>query len=79
LPDPLYCPNKCGRCYKGLQRKGNLNRHINNECGVPRKFKCFYCGKRFTQKYHLKQHYGVIHKVIANDSLFDDDNVQYTI
>lgn len=64
MPDPVYCPNRCGRCYKGSRRKGNLKRHLSNECGVPRKFQCFYCWKRFAQKYDLKKHCIFVHKII---------------
>lgn len=64
MPDPLQCPNKCGRSYKGSFRKGNLNRHLNYECGGQKKFQCSYCEKRFSQKGDLKKHYGLIHKLI---------------
>lgn len=61
LPNPVYCPNNCGRCYKGLGRKGNLMKHLKNECGVPRKFQCSYCWRRFKLKHHLNNHYLKVH------------------
>lgn len=64
LPDPVYCPNSCGRSYQGRHRKGNLNKHIKYECGGQKKFNCLNCGKRFTQKGDLKTHYGCVHKII---------------
>lgn len=64
VPDPLYCPNNCGRCYSGNTRKGTLNRHLKLECGVERKFQCSYCSKRFSRKNTLKTHYVCVHKLI---------------
>lgn len=64
LPDPLYCTNKCGRCYKGMGRKGSLNYHLRYECGVPRQFQCSQCPKKFARKYDLKTHCVRIHKII---------------
>lgn len=64
LPDPVYCPNKCGRCYSGPQRKGTLSRHLRHECGGQKKFACSICLKRFTRKSDLKIHYYCVHKLI---------------
>lgn len=64
LPEPLYCPNRCGRCYKGVYRKFNLNKHLAHECGVPRKFLCPMCPKRFKRKQALQKHYIFIHKLL---------------
>lgn len=66
LPDPAYCPNNCGRCYRGPGRKGTLKRHLKHECGVPRKFQCSYCLKRFALKENLKTHYARVHKLVFN-------------
>ncbi|VVC28709.1 Zinc finger C2H2-type [Cinara cedri] len=30
--DPAFCPNSCGRSYKGVQRKGNLKHHMIYAC-----------------------------------------------
>lgn len=62
--DPAFCPNMCGRRYKGEHRKYHLKRHLTNECGVPRKFQCYICLKRFTQDYNLKSHLLMVHKRI---------------
>lgn len=64
LPNPVYCPRKCGRCYRGAKRKGNLNSHLKYECGVPKKFLCTVCSKRFALKSSLKNHYGLVHSLI---------------
>lgn len=53
-----YCPN-CGRNYN---RKANLNRHMNLECGVPKKFSCRTCGKAFTRNNELTKHVLIVHK-----------------
>lgn len=62
-PDPVYCPNNCGRCYKGVGRKASLNKHLNHECGVPKKYECPYCIKRFAYNYNRNKHCLIIHKV----------------
>lgn len=63
--DPVFCPNKCGRCYRGEQRRGHLKRHLDTECGVPKKFPCVICLKRFSQKWSLKKHRALVHKVLV--------------
>lgn len=55
------CPNQCGRKYK---YKYNLNVHLRNECGVPKKFKCQICDKNFAHKTHLKSHTVIKHKIV---------------
>lgn len=64
VPDPLYCPNNCGRCYKGQYRKSNLKRHFNRECGVLKQFECHRCGKRFAHNHHLRLHCINVHGCI---------------
>lgn len=56
------CPNKCGRKYK---YKFNLNAHLRDECGVPKRFKCNICDKLFAQKRTLKSHMILLHHVVA--------------
>lgn len=64
LSDPLYCPNKCGRRYKGAGRELNLNNHLTFGCEGPKKFQCSYCSKWFNHKCNLKTHSALIHKII---------------
>lgn len=66
VPDPLFCPNNCGRRYRGFKRKWSLMRHINNECGLPKQFQCHICLKLFAHKYVLKKHCLCIHKLLLN-------------
>lgn len=49
---PFLCP-KCGAKYT---RRDTFKRHINYECGVPRKYKCKVCDSRFKRMNHLKRH-----------------------
>lgn len=65
LPDPLFCPNNCGRFYKGQFRRRSLKSHLNYKCGGQRKFNCSYCSKRFTQNRDLKAHCGCVHNIIV--------------
>jgi len=55
------CPNHCGRKYK---HKGNLQRHLKFECGVPTKFQCTICGKCFARKDTFKSHMGLKHRIV---------------
>lgn len=57
----FYCPKNCGRKYK---HKFNLNSHLKYECGVPKKFSCNICGRRFALKGNYKTHMAVIHRVL---------------
>lgn len=63
--DPAFCPNKCGRFYKGQHRKINLRRHIF-ECGVQPRFSCSICKKRFFRRYQLKIHLVNVHSIIQD-------------
>lgn len=63
VPDSWFCPRNCGRKYK---YKKDLTRHLTYECGVPKKFHCVVCNKRFAQKVAYKSHMGVIHKTIIS-------------
>lgn len=64
LPNPLYCPNKCGRCYKGEFRKENLGQHLRYQCGRDKCFECFQCGKRYTWKRDLVTHCALKHDIM---------------
>lgn len=54
--DPALCPNQCGRSYKGKSRKSHLKRHLIHECGVPKKFRCDLCSRRFAYNVSLEKH-----------------------
>lgn len=54
-----YCHN-CGRNYN---RRNNLLRHLNLECGVPKKFSCSMCSKAFARNNELKKHLLFVHSV----------------
>lgn len=56
-----HCPNMCGKRYT---RKHNLNRHLNYECGVERRFACDICFKKFTYKASMKSHRLSVHRIL---------------
>lgn len=58
LDDPMFCPNICGRSYRGKNRKGNLKRHLSFECEVMSlfKYRCDICLKIYTRKETLTTH-----------------------
>lgn len=60
--DPAFCPNNCGRSYKGTERKSNLKKHLIYACGVNPRFECSICCKKFVYKHTLKVHLYSIHK-----------------
>lgn len=81
INDPAICPNMCGRKYKGLRRKCHLKRHLINECGVPKKFQCHLCLKRFAQNDTLKSHLVMVHKQIPlhRSRFYNDESTEYHI
>jgi len=56
------CPNNCGRKYKYRQ---SMMLHYKRECGKEPQFECEYCPKRFAHKGSLRNHVGLVHKVIC--------------
>lgn len=60
----FFCPNKCGRSYK---RKSGLTQHLNYECGIEPKFKCFLCEKKCAQKSTMKMHMLKVHKITGQN------------
>lgn len=46
----------CSACGKSYTTKGNLGRHMKNECNVEPKFECVVCKRRFAHKFNLQRH-----------------------
>lgn len=59
--DPAFCPNGCGRSYKGPERKGNLKKHMMYACGVNPQFNCMFCSKQLRYKHSLQYHLATVH------------------
>ncbi len=80
--NPYYvCPRNCGRKYK---YKSGLMQHLKYECGVEQKFTCSICRRKFSHRFHLKNHTVAVHKMIIwsifNYFLFVElDIVNYNI
>ena len=66
-PERIHKCNECGRSYAYLN---SLNSHKRYECGVERKFKCSFCGRKFKRKIHMKNH---IDKHHLKTSKFDEN------
>lgn len=65
VSDPAFCPNGCGRSYKGTQRKNNLKKHMMYTCGVNPQFKCTFCPKGFRYKHSLQYHIVSAHQQLG--------------
>lgn len=63
-----FCPNMCGRSYRGKYRTKNIKRHLRYECGVQPQFQCDVCMKRFTHNSDRKKHMVMIHKTLLDSS-----------
>lgn len=61
LTDPVFCPNECGRSYKGKSRKYVLKRHVMYECRMPPQFSCSICMRPFKRKDEMSLHIQKIH------------------
>lgn len=46
----------CPTCGKSYTLKGNLTRHIKNECNVEPKYECPFCKHKFAHKHDLTRH-----------------------
>lgn len=64
-----FCPNMCGRSYRGRYRFKNIKRHLRYECGVQPQFQCNVCLKRFTHNSDRKKHMVMIHKTVLDSRL----------
>lgn len=63
--NPAFCPNGCGRSYKGSERKKSLKKHMIYTCGVNPQFTCVFCPKEFRYKNSLKYHMMSVHQHIV--------------
>lgn len=59
--DPAFCPNGCGRSYRGINRKKSLKSHMVYYCGVIPRFKCEFCLRGFKSKQAFMYHLASIH------------------
>lgn len=66
LPDPLWCPRNCGRCYSGKGWKLHLNTHVKYECGVSKQFECGLCLNQFSRKINFKNNFFLYLKQFSN-------------
>lgn len=57
---------KCPSCPKKFKYKGNMRRHMKNECQSEPQFSCDQCCRKFTQKSSLIRHYVLQHKLIMS-------------
>lgn len=64
--DPAFCPNNCGRLYKGMARKYSLKKHLIYACGVNPQFKCKFCQKGFRYNQSLQYHIVSAHRQLNN-------------
>lgn len=59
----LYsCLNNCGKTYKYRQ---SMMLHVKFECGKEPQFQCEFCHKKFAHRGSLRNHVGLVHKVIV--------------
>jgi len=63
LLDPVFCPNDCGRSYKGKSRKYVLKRHVMYECQIPPQFSCCVCSRPFKRKDEMLIHQQKKHNI----------------
>jgi len=60
--DPVFCPNGCGRSYKGIHRKHSLKKHLVYACGKNPQFHCIYCQRNFKHNQSLQYHIANFHR-----------------
>lgn len=70
LNDPAFCPNGCGRSYRGMDRRNSLKTHMIYKCGVNPKFKCVVCQKELRYKNSLQYHMVSAHKQFITKRYF---------
>ncbi|CAG0882470.1 unnamed protein product [Cyprideis torosa] len=54
----------CQRCGKQYKWRDSLKRHVRLECGVPPKFECNLCGRKFSQRSNMMSHRLLVHKYL---------------
>ncbi|KAH1008435.1 hypothetical protein HUJ05_008989 [Dendroctonus ponderosae] len=75
MEDFLYVNNsgnvkrfKCPNCFRAYKSKGNMQRHLNYECGKAPQFKCQFCFKAFSQKTSLNYHLRMLHGYVISST-----------
>ncbi|XP_011299030.1 transcription factor che-1-like isoform X2 [Fopius arisanus] len=58
-------PFPCPQCVRSYGSKSALNRHLREECGMPRQHICYLCSSAFSQRCNLHRHVSTVH---ARDS-----------
>ncbi|KAH1002424.1 hypothetical protein HUJ04_008512 [Dendroctonus ponderosae] len=59
---------KCPNCFRAYKSKGNMQRHLNYECGKAPQFKCQFCFKAFSQKTSLNYHLRMLHGYVISST-----------
>lgn len=54
--NPITGKYHCPTCDKSYTDGTNMRRHYRFECGRPRYFQCYYCGKLMLRKGNIKDH-----------------------
>ena len=55
---------KCKYCKTTYKHKGNLWRHLKEECGLEPSHQCQFCRYQCKRKDNMRKHLMLVHKVI---------------
>lgn len=70
-------PFPCPQCHRVYKYKRNLSSHQRLSCGKERQFVCSTCGKRFSQKVHLRTHHRSCDRKLLKQATIDESNLKY--